>query len=113
MKKMKKMKKMIVNNFLILENDTDLNSNEFDDIFEEYDSITIFLDSEDSNNKLILRKPSEDIINTQILIANSNSTQWKISTNKEFKIGSQFEKNILKYNQSLRIISNGDNYLVI
>ena len=93
----------------------------YDDTFEN-DS---FLESLSANNetvvflgtnivgKLSLPKPSPEMAGRQLLIINTGDNTWKISAQSNVKIGGQYDKNLNKEGNYIKLLVGDEKYYVI
>jgi hypothetical protein len=93
----------------------------YDDTFEN----ELFLESLSANHetvvflgtnivgKLSLPKPTQEMVGRQLLIINTGDNSWKISAQSNFKIGGQYEKNLNKEGNYIKLLVGDEKYYVI
>jgi hypothetical protein len=93
----------------------------YDDTFEN----DLFLESLSANQetvvflgtnivgKLSLPKPSTEMIGRKLLIINTGDNTWKISAQSNVKIGGQYEKNLNKEGNYIKLLVGDEKYYVI
>jgi hypothetical protein len=63
--------------------------------------------------KLSLPKPSTEMIGRKLLIINTGDNTWKISAQSNVKIGGQYEKNLNKEGNYIKLLVGDEKYYVI
>ena len=93
----------------------------YDDTFEN----DLFLESLSANHetvvflgtnivgKLSLPKPSPEMVGRKLLIINTGDNTWKISAQSNVKIGGQYEKNLNKEGNYIKLLVGDEKYYVI
>ena len=93
----------------------------YEDTFEN----DLFLESLSANNetviflginivgKLSLPKPSPEMVGRKLLIINTGDNTWKISALSNVKIGGQYEKNLNKEGNYIKLLVGDEKYYVI
>jgi hypothetical protein len=93
----------------------------YDDTFEN----ELFLESLSANHetvvflgtnivgKLSLPKPTQEMVGRQLLIINTGDNSWKISAQSNVKIGGQYEKNLNKEGNYIKLLVGDEKYYVI
>jgi hypothetical protein len=93
----------------------------YDDAFENES----FLESLSANNetvvflginivgKLSLPKPSPEMVGRKLLIINTGDNTWKISALSNVKIGGQYEKNLNKEGNYIKLLVGDEKYYII
>jgi len=63
--------------------------------------------------KLSLPKPSTEMVGRQLLIINTGDNTWKISAQSNVKIGGQYDKNLNKEGNYIKLLVGDEKYYVI
>ena len=63
--------------------------------------------------KLSLPKPSPEMVGRKLLIINTGDNTWKISALSNIKIGGQYEKNLNKEGNYIKLLVGDEKYYVI
>ena len=63
--------------------------------------------------KLSLPKPSPEMVGRQLLIINTGDNTWKISAQSNVKIGGQYDKNLNKEGNYIKLLVGDEKYYVI
>ena len=93
----------------------------YDDTFEN----DLFLESLSANHetvvflgtnivgKLLLPKPTTEMVGRQLLIINTGDNSWKISAQSNVKIGGQYEKSLNKEGHYIKLLAGDEKYYII
>ena len=93
----------------------------YDDTFEN----DLFLESLSANHetvvflgtnivgKLLLPKPTTEMVGRQLLIINTGDNSWKISAQSNVKIGGQYEKSLNKEGHYIKLLVGDEKYYII
>ena len=74
--------------------------------------VVVFLKNNGSNRKFYLPEPT-GLEGMSFLIINTNNSPWVITAENNVKINNQYEKNLIRANHFLKLITDGEKYYII